>query len=193
MLLAAVLIPCISNAEATSSDWMPDEIKLNAARGMLARMDQLGVSATGSQTEQLAGALHAISGMATRIDAWGLENILREMPVTAALAVPKMPHPIVQAIANYGVCGVSLHPQLVTDEQEKLFLVAAEFSVYAMTGYLRAQYLADGGTDEALKTHLTSPSMETFARSIQTSQEQLSANLENCQPFFLKVIGSGIN
>ncbi|MFK7954653.1 MAG: hypothetical protein AB8B96_01030 [Lysobacterales bacterium] len=188
LLIAAALL--ISGVAKAQLPWMPDEAKLNAARGMLARMDQLEVGVDGSDTDKLAGALHAVTGMATRIDNWGLENIISEMPVAATLSTPEMPHPIVQAIANYGVCGVSLHPELVEDEEEKLFMVAAEFSVFIISGYLRAQYIDDGGTDEALKTHLTSESMESFSRAIQTSQEQLSANLEKCQPFFLKVIGS---
>jgi hypothetical protein len=115
-----------------------------------------------------------------RLEAAGVETVVARAPVFERFRLPATDERFMRTIAAYGVCSLPLHEELAADDRERFYVAFGEIAVIVLSAYLRDAYLAEGGTDEALKTYLTSEEMEKLAYDVQADEGLRAYVNEQC-------------
>lgn len=183
-LLVAVSTFLIVSPVLAQTDWFPPEAAEDAASQMIERFTNAGIELPNSEEDKLERARATIGKLVTRVDAWGLKGVVENAPTLAKIELPKFNSRIISAIAIYGMCSMPLDPDLVDTAEEKSVVVLGEITVTIISAYLRHQYLARGGTEEALAESLSSESMNRLFYEIQSVEDTRNYIATECSPTF---------
>lgn len=171
------------------TDWFPPRFEVGAASQLVARVAEIGVEGTGTDEERVTRARGMIRDLATRIDDWGLDGVLELAPELAEIDLPEIEDRTVVAIARYGICSLPLHPELVTTDNERMFIALGEMSVAVVSTFLRHRFIEAGGTDEQLAALLETERMNQLSYDIQEDAERRNYVAAECGPMFTALFG----
>ena len=104
------------------------------------------------------------------------------LPDSKGIELPPTENRYLKAFAAYGLCTLPLHQELAVNAQEKFYVAFGEVAVVMITAYLRSGYLAEGGTEEALKAYLTQEEFVQMGDDIQLKEERRAHVNERCAP-----------
>jgi hypothetical protein len=183
--ISALVWICLSAVAAAQPSWLPPEVEDGAAHQLATRVAEIGAGKT--DETRLSGARRLVSQLRERLESWGEKGTVDRAPRFPDLRVPESERPSLDAIARYQVCNMVLMIQL----QDPSFADDADAKMTSVTGltaftlavlYLRQPFLGAGGSDEELQAFLTSSSMESVLKKIQTEPGARAQVETQCSP-----------
>ena len=185
LLLALLGVGASAQEPAALPSWFPPEALDGAAAqlavGMAHLEDSEGQDLSDPARRHVA-ARRGVLRIAGVVDEWGVRGLVVRTPRFLKLDVPRINEPLVSTLSLYGVCSLGLYPELAKDDDERFYVALGEVTVGVISMFLRAQYLAQGGTEEELKRLLSDPGWRTLARQIAEDGGKRGHVNENCAP-----------
>jgi hypothetical protein len=179
--LASLLVVLLSASPLLAvSTWLSEEVKNGLAVKLGESLKLIGVGADLGAAERLEGARTGIEQMMARLEAVGADAVVAGAPGFESIELPVTDERFERSIAAYGVCSLPLHQELAADDRERFYVAFGEIAVIVISAFLRDAYLAEGGTDEALKLYLTSEQMEELSYEVQADEGLRTHVNERC-------------
>jgi hypothetical protein len=184
LLLASVTSPLLAN-----SDWLPPEVKEAMIVELAKGLGGVDFGSEAKPEEILAAATLGVGDIMQRLERDGVDALIENAPVFTDIALPATDNRHARAMAAYGICSVTLHPELAKDSEERFFVAFGIVTVVIVSAFLRDGHLAIGGTDETLKKYLTSKALEKVGFEVQKDQELRDKISMQCGPILAGLLG----
>jgi hypothetical protein len=162
--------------------WMPKEAReamiLHLAKGL----QEVDFGKEATPIELMTAAQSGVDGIIKKLEGDGVEAVLAKAPYFDGVQLPTTDNRYARAIGAFGLCSVTLHPELAKDSEERLFVTYGIVTVVILSAYLRDGFLKEGGSDQPLKDYLRSEAMEKVGREAQTNETLRNQITNQCGP-----------
>jgi hypothetical protein len=180
LLVALVLIPVRGLAQA---GWFPANARAGVARDLALRLEKVGLDI--EQDQLMPAARAGVEEMGLRLETIGEKKLMDLAPRFPQLDLPVAGQPHLDAMARLGVCTYYLEARFAkpsgADVDERLNAAMGPPMLALSTMYLRHFYLAEGGTDKAIRDYLMGDSLNTVVFEVQQTPELLKYTATECR------------
>lgn len=157
---------------AAQEDWLPPAVEEGLTRQLVERLETIGPGKPSDREALLAGARERVRRLRTTIEGWKERGVIERTPAFTKVKLPAAGQRHLDAMTGYQVCNLILMKQFAEGEDVQTRRVGAMglTAVTTVIVYLRAPFVAQGGTHAQIEAFLTSDEMERVAAEIQRSQ-----------------------
>lgn len=183
LLVAATLAPSVVLA---SDDWLPAPVRDGLVHQLAERLTTTAVGDhdIGRVTESARSVVIAIEDI---LDRRGVSGTIEAAPTFPDLEIPHSGSPLLDAMARYQVCNLTLvlrlqEPALNDDVNARLATVFEMTAITTAVVHLRKPFVEGGGEPAAIEAHLAGPALEPALAAIQADLRMRSDVDARCRP-----------
>lgn len=176
--------------------WLPAPAEQGAAQQLADRLRAFG-DASSDDAALRDGALDMIRAMRDGIDAWGAAGAVTRAPVFQELQVPGAASPPLDAMGRWSICLLDLMLRYEGalqsgDGGAGLEPALGLSAVTLVVLRLREPFVAAGGRQPEIESHLTSAGFEALLAAIQTDPRLRAEARAGCDPLLRELLAAPI-
>lgn len=163
--------------------WFPAAAQEGLSSDLAARLAHIDVGI--EQAKLLPAARVGVGEMRLRLETLGAEKLMALAPRFPDLKLPMTGQRHLDAMARLGLCTYHLEARYAApggaDVDARLDAAMGPMALALSTMYLRHFYLADGGTDEKIKTYLDGDAVNAVAFAVQKEPALMQYTARECR------------
>lgn len=176
--------------------WLPAPVEQGAAQQLADRLRAFG-DASSDPAALLEGAREMIRSMRDSIDAWGAAGAVDRAPVFQELEVPGAARPQLDAMGRWSICNLDLFLRYeealqAGDGSAALEPALGLSAVTLVILRLREPFVAAGGQQPEIESHLTSAGFDALLAAIQTDPPLRAQARAGCDPLLRELLAAPI-